>query len=414
MYSKQVEKYVPKPTRVTSDTYIACHYYPGWEVGGDVPHGGMLDLVNYPERTPIQGYYDGKNPEVIDWEIKWACEHGINCFIFCWYRYRENMGKPLTGESVRLGATLHEGFFKAKYQHYMDFAIMWECDTTWGTAADQEDLCHNILPFWVENYFSKPNYMKIDGKPVVFVFGPANAIKEFGSTEESKIAFEACKEEIKKYGFEGMIFSAEQYQPDMKQLGERLSAGFDCSFQYGNAPLKFTVSSDLVEEYHKTMQLPEGFPMAYQLERIEERIQNYPGQCMFTASCFRDTSEVWEARFRRTRLSDCTLMWKLSPVEFKELLKRLKERVSRLPKEDIGRRIVILDNWNEWGEGHYIAPCAEHGFQYLQAVREVFTECDNLPDYRLPDVIGLGPYDGQYIDERGKMKRIELGKTQFL
>ena len=29
------------------------------------------------------------------------------------------------------------------------------------------------------------------------------------------------------------------------------------------------------------------------------------------------------------------------------------------------------------------------GFKYLQAVREVLTKRDNLPDYRLPDVLGL-------------------------
>lgn len=52
----------------------------------------------------------------------------------------------------------------------------------------------------------------------------------------------------------------------------------------------------------------------------------------------------------------------------------------------------MLDNWNEWGEGHYIAPHLAGGFKYLQAVREVFTKRNNLPDYRLPDQLGLGPY----------------------
>ena len=53
----------------------------------------------------------------------------------------------------------------------------------------------------------------------------------------------------------------------------------------------------------------------------------------------------------------------------------------------------MLDNWNEWSEGHYIAPTLGTGFKYLQAFRDVFTKCDNLPDYRTPHDIGLGPYD---------------------
>ena len=87
----------------------------------------FYDLQEYPERTPLLGYYDEANPEIADWEIKWAVEHGINCFIYCWYRYRENLGKPVTREALRLGYALHEGFLNARYQDYMKFAFMFEC-----------------------------------------------------------------------------------------------------------------------------------------------------------------------------------------------------------------------------------------------------------------------------------------------
>ena len=36
--------------------------------------------------------------------------------------------------------------------------------------------------------------------------------------------------------------------------------------------------------------------------------------------------------------------------------------------------MLLLDNWNEWGEGHYIAPYREYGFGYLDAVRKVFSD----------------------------------------
>ena len=64
-----------------------------------------------------------------------------------------------------------------------------------------------------------------------------------------------------------------------------------------------------------------------------------------------------------------------------------------IPSDAVGHRLIMLDNWNEWCEGHYIAPHRSGGFKYLQAVREVFTTRDNLPDYRLPHDLGLGPYD---------------------
>jgi hypothetical protein len=32
-----------------------------------------------------------------------------------------------------------------------------------------------------------------------------------------------------------------------------------------------------------------------------------------------------------------------------------------------------LDGWNEFGEGHYISPTTGHRFEYLDAVRQVFS-----------------------------------------
>ena len=53
------------------------------------------------------------------------------------------------------------------------------------------------------------------------------------------------------------------------------------------------------------------------------------------------------------------------------------------------KKIFMIDNWNEWDEGHYISPSHEHGFKYLQAVREELTARDNLPDYRTPADMGI-------------------------
>jgi hypothetical protein len=38
------------------------------------------------------------------------------------------------------------------------------------------------------------------------------------------------------------------------------------------------------------------------------------------------------------------------------------------------RSILIVEAWNEWGEGAYIEPHREHGFGYLDAIRESLTD----------------------------------------
>ena len=80
MYDK-----IPKinPATVKDGRIVAAHVYPVWTPGEAGLHNAFLDLKNYPERTPLGGYYNESDPDVQDVHIKWALEHGINCFIFC-------------------------------------------------------------------------------------------------------------------------------------------------------------------------------------------------------------------------------------------------------------------------------------------------------------------------------------------
>jgi hypothetical protein len=109
-----------------------------------------------------------------------------------------------------------------------------------------------------------------------------------------------------------------------------------------------------------------------------------------TASCFWDPeprhSQSWIDQGYTFHLSKS---WYLSPEGFREVLGRMKEMTDALPDGAWGKRILMIDNWNEWDEGHYVSPSHAFGFRYLQAIREELTNRDNLPDYRVPQDIGL-------------------------
>ena len=86
-------------------------------------------------------------------------------------------------------------------------------------------------------------------------------------------------------------------------------------------------------------------------------------------------------------------IWKIPPPQFETLLREAKQFAGTLPKDQLGSRMLLLDNWNEWGEGHYIAPYREYGFGYLDAVRKVFSTASEEHQDLLPEDIGRGPYD---------------------
>ncbi len=72
-------------------------------------------------------------------------------------------------------------------------------------------------------------------------------------------------------------------------------------------------------------------------------------------------------------------IWKLPPDDYKKLLEEAKAIIKTYPAAELGSRILLLDNWNEWSEGHYLAPHREYGFGYLDAIREVFSSAPKDP-----------------------------------
>jgi hypothetical protein len=383
MYNIKLENYVPNPKPATADRIVAAHYYAAWKYGAAGIHEGFNDLAeDYPDRTPLMGYYDEENPEVCDWEIKWALEHGINCFIYCWYRKPENEGKPVTVADLRCGHGIHEALFNSKYGNMMKFAIMFEVSPRWG-ATDAKDMVENLMPFWTETYFKRDNYLRIDNKPVLFVFCPRRLAECFDSAESQKATFDACREYCKDFGFDGMVIAPCNTDLSKAANDDTLARGYDFRFGYNSgyrAPVdNFDDEDEIVKE---------------QCELLKKRLENDNMRFIPTASCFSDSTPRWSERWQSLGYTfQNDKRWYLSPENFRRVLEGMKEISDSLPDGAWGKKIMMIDNWNEWDEGHFIAPSHKFGYKYLQAVREVFTKRDNLPDYRTPHDQGFDGYN---------------------
>jgi hypothetical protein len=55
--------------------------------------------------------------------------------------------------------------------------------------------------------------------------------------------------------------------------------------------------------------------------------------------------------------------------------------------------MVLVEAWNEWGEGSYIEPQQEYGFGDLDAIRGVLTDASKPHEDVTPADVDLGPYD---------------------
>ena len=174
MPARKIEKknYIPEPKPVETDILIGVHNCPLWETNRYELWNQIVKV--HQERTPALGIYSQDHTEIADWETKWAVEHGISFFIYCWYR--TSQGGPITTMFEK--SVFDDALFKSRYGDRMKFTIMWENQIK-GKAgiADEKDLMENLMPYWIEKFFKRDNYLKIDNKPVLYVYCPLGGRK---------------------------------------------------------------------------------------------------------------------------------------------------------------------------------------------------------------------------------------------
>ena len=370
--------YIPDPVPAKTQVLIGAHHCPLWEAD----KFRMWDnVLKHPERTPALGFYAQENPQVSDWETKWAVEHGVSFFIYCWYR--ASQGGPV---QTRYSSAINDALFKSRFADKMRFTIMWENQSR-GTAgvADEHDLMSNLLPYWIETYFKHPSYLKIDNRPVLFVYRPEYLVQDLGSKAAVARAFDKMRQACKDAGFAGLTILGEYrgIQPEHLRLLKDLGLDYTFAYCWGipNSPTpKQAIQTQLgyIRKTHELGVLPQVVTVS----------QAWSG--------WRDEGSIW----------------KIPPVDFEDLLREAKAFIATLPPDQLGSKMLLLDNWNEWGEGHYIAPYREYGFGYLDAVRTVFADVSGPHEDLIPEDIGLGPYDTAYRThaEREKVLRKKLSQ----
>ena len=144
-------------------------------------------------KVPLWGYGDEKDPKVMAQKIKAASEYGIDCFIFDWYMYEDG---PFLNQCI------DDGFLKAKNVGKIKFALMW-ANHDWNEIqpykrGTPQKLLYpgkvsskrfdEICDILISQYFTQPNYWKIDGKAYFSIYDIQKFMEGFGSIEATKAA----------------------------------------------------------------------------------------------------------------------------------------------------------------------------------------------------------------------------------
>ena len=370
---------VPEPRPVRSSVEITALYYPGTE---HRPEWDMIDQT-CPERKPLLGWYDEGNPEAIDWQIKWAVEHGISSFCVDWYW---NRGSRRLEHWVK-------GFQKAKFRKYLKWYMMYANHNQPGAHSTEDQIA--VTKYWIDNYFRTPEYYRIDGKPVVciwqawridsdFIAEAAEKGEKLAKGEGLRRAFAISERLVREAGLPGIhwqdMWRTRAY--DAKYAAERRAQGYGTAIGYNFDTFAHALAPGAMKPGETTTR--------YSFDVVTNAIGGYWREMSTqgTLPFWPILPTGWDDRprsFSRSRVITDRTVEKFAAVC----------RAARKFCDETHQRHLLILPINEWQEGSYIEPNAEYGFGMYDAIRDAFCErpAEGWPKNLVPADVGLGPYD---------------------
>lgn len=144
--------------------HIAAYYYPWytprhWKQGYTRGH-------STPPQPPLLGEYKSKNRTVIHQHMEWSQAYGIDSWICSWW-----------GQGKRVDRTLRERVLPCLTNSELSFALLYETAGILGMQAGKINIgeaaieqLRSDVDYLATRYFSHPNYLHLEGKPVLFLY----------------------------------------------------------------------------------------------------------------------------------------------------------------------------------------------------------------------------------------------------
>jgi len=349
--------YVPEPKPVRGPYEVGAYYFPGWQTASQ-----WHPLVRFPERKPLLGWYREGAPEVADWHIKWAVEHGITFFAYDWY---------WSQGSRQLEHALHDGFFKARYHNLLKFCLLWANHNAPHTSSLED--CRAVTQYWIHNYFHRSEYLTLGGKPIIIIFSTDRLTADLGSAKV-KEAFDAMRAECRQAGLPGLYLMA--CVGDAGQARQAAAEGYDAVTAYNWPGLGIHTA----ELYAPFETLLEGY------RRNWAHIIEQSPVPLCVPVCGGWDSRPWHGDNNLVRFGRTPELFRRHLVDAKRVLELRATKPAPLD-------MILIEAWNEWGEGSYIEPHKEFAFGYLDAIRETMTDAPKMHMDVTPADVGLGPYE---------------------
>jgi len=320
-------------TTASNGILVGAAYHPWWSRDSWGSIGASEGTT--PFGSPLLGLYDSDDSLAVSKHIDWATGYGIDYF-FCSYPFadpKQVLENPLAKDSKV--AILYEiGALSNNYNQGIP-EIDLNLRNVYSTFQAHFD-------HMAANYFTHPSFLRIEGRPVVYLFAS-------GSIQADIIKpLEQLRRHMSDMGVEPYIIGDEMGAWGGKIPSSRLKA-YDAITTYGFPPVwheneSLTPPSGVRREYDR-------WRSAAHAVGIEIVPSVYPGfdNAYLAAHLPGYGAPRWHV-----------------PRSMQFFKSNLDIAMDFLDKS----RLLMIVSWDEWGENSFIEPTVEDGFKYLETLRD--------------------------------------------
>ncbi|MCL5271515.1 MAG: glycoside hydrolase family 99-like domain-containing protein [bacterium] len=316
---------------------VGAYYFDGW--ARDV---GPVLRNDYAERKPVWGWRDD-SARVMRRQIDYAADYRIDFWAFDWY-YPEGPNKK-----SRLNNALGL-YLKARNRDRLQFCLLVANHQKFRIGPGDWDA---VCRIWID-LFREPTYLRLDGRPLLIIYSPAELEHAFGGPDGVRKALDALRAKARAAEItEIAVAACPAPYTDLKKLarsGYNLLTGYN----YNNG----------------WMNGAGGKPFSA-LVAASDKIFNWFAQSTPLPYAPVVTTG-WDRRPVETGLPpEKQSVWYLdrTPEAMGDFIRLGLRWLDEHPDKATPQRLLMLYAWNENGEGGYLTPTDADGCAYLEAVK---------------------------------------------
>jgi hypothetical protein len=348
---------VPAPTAASGQTKarFGAYYFDGWSGPLTNFHFQGLPLGPYQDRQPLSGWQDNTTCAV-EQQLSSAHNFGIDFFVFDWY-FNVQANDP--GENLNSALQITHAL---PDRYGMQYAILYVSAPPFFVGPANWSLAVNE---WV-SYMSDPAYLHINGLPALFILNVGEVLQEFGSDAAVSSALVQLRAAAQAQGLLGVYVVGGFGVPSGTVGQNSLTSGFSIAKTDGYDAIAFY-------GYPYGPTPVNGMLPFSSLSATGQWTWNQAA--MFGALPFIPTAMTgWDPRpWNETEPNTGDLMWySRTPQDVAAFVQSAIAwaiaNPQMRPEPSPTPPLVLIEAWNEFGEGSHILPTAGDGTSYGDAI----------------------------------------------